>query len=386
MDRYLERAKKLRAELKRVAMDDHNWWLKTFDLNGQGVVKLWCAERKKDCEGSSKDHMKSQIDNLFNNFRRSHIVSLQHVRNYCAAKNIDFDDHLQSEAKNGRAVTVTLEDHKNLIAKGVQIMEGVNATLADGLKKFTVLGNFTSSDTRCYWFKVKCPYCRELMVLCPPRKTLDVNLRNHLVGFKHQKAVEDADQETREPSKTGRPGRPTRSSAASSLSNQGDLNSWIRRTSSSGLQGTSESIDHNVLASLMCYGFRGPIVSYGGNFYPVRALLDDPHSGVLWYPEPELIASVHVRKENVEVRGTFRHRNCDRLAIGMQPFVNLTCCKCALIPLQHDFRMRVRREESALLKRGHHSTALGIRLDYLFVLEVSRHTRSLSKKFRLQKL
>lgn len=69
MDRYLERAKKLRAELKRVALNDHEWWLKSFDLNGRGVVKLWCAECKKDCGGDSNDHTKTQIDNLFNNFR-----------------------------------------------------------------------------------------------------------------------------------------------------------------------------------------------------------------------------------------------------------------------------------------------------------------------------
>ena len=89
----------------------------------------------------------------------------------------------------------------------------------------------------------------------------------------------------------------------------------------------------------MCYGFRSPTVSYSGNFYLVRALLDDPHSSVLWYPEPHLIASIHVREEIIEVRGAFRHRNCDRLAASVQPFLNLTCPKCALIPLQHDFRM-----------------------------------------------
>ena len=48
MDHYLEKVKKLRLELKWVALDDHDWWLKTFDLNGSGVVKLWCAKCKKD--------------------------------------------------------------------------------------------------------------------------------------------------------------------------------------------------------------------------------------------------------------------------------------------------------------------------------------------------
>ena len=203
MDRYLERAKKLRAELKKVAMSDHDWWLKTFDLNGGGVVKLWCGECKKDCGGGSKDHTKAHIDNLFNNFRRSHIVSTSHVRNFCAAKNVNFDDHPQSEAKNGRPLTLTPEDHKRLISEGVEILEGVNAILPDGHKKFTVLGNLTAEDTRCYWFKVKCPYCRDMMVLCPPRKTLEVNLKNHLTGPKHLKVVEVAEQVCKEPARTG---------------------------------------------------------------------------------------------------------------------------------------------------------------------------------------
>ena len=34
MDQYFERAKRLRVELKRIAMEDHEWSLKTFDLNG----------------------------------------------------------------------------------------------------------------------------------------------------------------------------------------------------------------------------------------------------------------------------------------------------------------------------------------------------------------
>ena len=216
MDRYLERAKKLRAELKHISMDDHDWWVKTFDMNGSGVVKLWCAECKKDCGGGSKDHTKADIDNLFNNFRRSHIVSTLHVKNYCAAKNVNFEDHPQSAAKNGRAVTVTLEDHKRLISEGVKIVEAVNASLLEGQKKFMVLGNLTAENTRCYWFKVRCPYCRDLMSLCPPRKTLEANLKNHLDGFKHQKAMEDADRHVSEPARTGRPGRPSRSSATSS--------------------------------------------------------------------------------------------------------------------------------------------------------------------------
>ena len=82
-------------------------------------------------------------------------------------------------------------------------MEGVNDSLQDEHKNLTVLGNLTAEDTRCYWFKMKCHYCRDMMVLCPPRKTLEVNLRNHLTGPKHKKVVEVAEHLLKEPTMTG---------------------------------------------------------------------------------------------------------------------------------------------------------------------------------------
>ena len=136
----------------------------------------------------------------------------------------------------------------------------------------------------------------------------------------------------------------------------------------------------------MCYGFRGPTVKYGKNLYLVNALLDDPYCGVHWYSEPHLTAVVHIRGQIQNIRGSFRHRNCNRLSVTAEPFTNLTCPNFALIPHQTDFRMRIRREDRALVKRGHHSTALGIRLDYLSTSEISRHSRQLSFKFRLMKL
>ena len=386
MDIYLERAKKLRAELKRVALDDHKWWLKSFDLNGRGVVKMWCDECKKDCGGGTKDHTKAQIDNLFNNFRRSHVVSTLHVRNYCAAKNINFEDHPQSQAKNGGAITLTAEDHRNLISEGVEILDRVNATLPEGQHKFRVLRNLTAENTRCYWFKVRCLYCRDLMVLYPPRKTLELNLQNHLSGLKHQKAVEDSQRSAKEPARTGRPGRPSKSTTTSSHSNQGDLHSWFMPSSSSGMTGITQSIDKSFIAGLMCYGFRGPTVQYGGLSYAVNALLNDRHCGVDWYSEPHLRATVHVQGIVVEITGAFRHKQCSRLSMCGDPFPNLTCPTCAHIPLLNDFRMRIKRKDQVVIKRGQRSTGGGIRLGYLSAYEVCKHTKKLSKRLRLEML
>ena len=140
------------------------------------------------------------------------------------------------------------------------------------------------------------------------------------------------------------------------------------------------------LGCLLCYGFRAPNVQYGRHSFGVTGLIDDPHIGAVWYAEPHLTAAVNLEGKLVQVKGAFRHKNCHRLSMSAVPFPDLTCSMCALIPLETDFRLRVRREEYALVKRGYHSTAGRIQLGYLFAIEVNRHTMKLSKKFRLQKL
>ena len=224
------------------------------------------------------------------------------------------------------------------------------------------------------------------MILCPLKKTLEVNLRNHLASFEHQMAVENAQQPTREATRTSRPGRPSKSTATSSHSNQCDLYLWLKNAPSTSVEGIPPNVQYNVLTSLMCYGFRSPSVQYGKNSFLVNVLLDDPHFGVKWYPKPHLSAVVQVQGQMQNIRGAFQHRNCNRLSVTAEPFPNLTCPNYVLIPLQTDFRMRVRREDRALVKRGHCSTTLGIRLDYLSTVEISKHTRKLMKKFRLMKL
>ena len=183
------------------------------------------------------------------------------------------------------------------------------------------------------------------MVLCPPRKTLEVNLMNYLTSLKYQKAVQDAEVGAREPTRTGRPGRPSRASAAILQSNQSNFHSLFPTTPSSGLEGMSENNPPRSLASLVCYGFRGPNVQYGRNWYVVTVLLDDPHRGVQWYPEPHLRALLDVRGITMEVSGAFRHKKCHCLSLSALSFPNLTCPMCVLVPLENDFRMHVRREE-----------------------------------------
>ena len=224
------------------------------------------------------------------------------------------------------------------------------------------------------------------MVLCPPRKTLEANLRNHLSGFKHQRAVEDAEQARRQPLRTGRPGRSTKSSTGSSLSTQSNLHLWLSGSASNGTEGMSATLDQSSLRCLLCYGFRGPNVKYGLHSYVVTELFNDPHEGVVWYAEPHLTTAIDLQGKIVQVKGALCHKQCHQISMSAVPFPNLTCSMCALIPLETDFRLRVQREEYAPVKRGYRSTVGGIRLGYLSTIEVNRHIMQLSKQFRLQKL
>jgi hypothetical protein len=51
--------------------------LKSYNSNNVGVVKLHCVECNKDSGGSNGDHSKTTVNNLFANFRKSHILSYE---------------------------------------------------------------------------------------------------------------------------------------------------------------------------------------------------------------------------------------------------------------------------------------------------------------------
>ncbi len=81
MEKYLVVVEKLKNELTRISFDDHLWSLKSWDQNDIVIVKLSSREHCKEFGGVSDDHSKSSINNLFGNFKKSHIMSFVHVRN-----------------------------------------------------------------------------------------------------------------------------------------------------------------------------------------------------------------------------------------------------------------------------------------------------------------
>jgi hypothetical protein len=190
LERYLAAKKNLRVELKNVCMEDHIWCLKSMDQNEVAVVKLHCRECGKDFGSAVGDHSKGAVHNLFTNFKKSHVVSISYIKNWCRCKGVRFEDHPQSQATRGKPVVLTLADHKHLVLKGIEIMDAVNASVGEDQKPFMVIGDLESDELQSFLFRVKCNVCRDYFVLCPPRKNLKANLWNHVISLKHIKAVD----------------------------------------------------------------------------------------------------------------------------------------------------------------------------------------------------
>ena len=166
--------------------------LKSWDQDGVGIVKVFCVECRKECGGDSGSHSNTTVANLFSNFKSSHLTSTQHIKNWCRKHNVSFLDHPASVPTKGKAVPLSPSRHKHLIKEGISIMEEVDEGLDSGVLPFSVVGNIETPNPKSFWFKVKCPYCKDLLNLCPPKRNLEANLRNHIGGSKHMMAVEEA--------------------------------------------------------------------------------------------------------------------------------------------------------------------------------------------------
>ena len=80
---YKKAEEKLREDLKKVSIEDHDWSLRSLDQGGVGVVKLFCGECRTFIGGNTGKNTKTAVTNLFSNFRKSHLISAGHVRNFC---------------------------------------------------------------------------------------------------------------------------------------------------------------------------------------------------------------------------------------------------------------------------------------------------------------
>ena len=97
---YIEEKLKFRKVMTNLFLEDHNWCLKSYDSHSKAIVILHCLEYKKEFGGTDGHHSKDRVSNLFSNFRKSHIMSNQHIRKWCLRKGLDWCNHPQSIAKS----------------------------------------------------------------------------------------------------------------------------------------------------------------------------------------------------------------------------------------------------------------------------------------------
>jgi hypothetical protein len=145
-------------------------------------VKLYCWECEKDFGGSSGDHSKTMVHNLFTNFKKSHILSNRHVRAWCRQNGIPWTDHPQSTAGKGKTLILTAEDHKQAIVEGLQKLESINSEICSTASTFVCVGDLLQLHQKSFWVKVRCKVCGDMYQLCPPKKNLQANLTNHVMS------------------------------------------------------------------------------------------------------------------------------------------------------------------------------------------------------------
>lgn len=112
MAMYTQGEEKLRKALKDIFLDDHKWCLKSYNQHDKAIMILHCLKCRKDFGRIDGQHTKDRVSNLFSNFRKSHIMSNQHIRSWCLKKGVDWCNHPQSLSKGKNTVILTAEDHR----------------------------------------------------------------------------------------------------------------------------------------------------------------------------------------------------------------------------------------------------------------------------------
>ena len=75
--------------------------MEIYDENDVGIIKIVCHECPKEMEGTYGMHQKNNVNNLFSNFKKNHVGTNAHVKIFCKNRGLDFNNYLQSQARDG---------------------------------------------------------------------------------------------------------------------------------------------------------------------------------------------------------------------------------------------------------------------------------------------
>ena len=169
IENYKRAALKLTRELESMDFADHLWKLKSYDQHGVAVVKILCGECNKEIGGAGGDHSRTVIQNLFANFKKSHLHSALHIKQWCKRKEILYSDHPKKEGNKSKPLILTSVDHRRLVEEGVSILQSVNDSISTDDPLFVVVGDVGVLQLKSFWYKVRCKIDGEIMLLCPPK-------------------------------------------------------------------------------------------------------------------------------------------------------------------------------------------------------------------------
>jgi hypothetical protein len=319
LENYKRGAEKLRRELESMDFADHVWNLKTYDHHGMAIVKIFCGECKKEIGGTSHDHSRSAIQNLFANFKKSHLHSALHIKQWCKKREIFYNNHPKKEGNSSKPLILTPADHRRFVEGGVNILQSVNDSISEDDPPFVVVGDVGVPQFKSFWFKVRCKIDGELMHLCLQKGNLRANLENHIHGLLHTKCCEDLlrAKSSLNASCALSSGKRHRSARSrSTIGNHRDLHSWFNNLGSTNsiTTGNPSGMHSDSILSLLCWGFRKKITEYAGKCYRVDSLLNDLKPGSSWIAEPNTTIDFVFKGKTFVVKGCFRHVQCKRLS------------------------------------------------------------------------
>ena len=317
MENYKRGAAKLKRDLAAMDFADHDWKIRSYDQHGMAVVKILCGECNKEIGGNGSEHDRSVIQNLFANFRKSHLQSAFHIKQWCKKRDISYSDHPKKEGNKNQPLILTTAEQRQCVDEGVSILKSVNDSVSLDNPPFVLIGDAKQCEFKLFWYKVRCKVDGEIMMLCPTKCNLRMNLENHLHGLTHTKCCEDMAAPAKSSSKstalsTRKRGRPTRRSK-SNIGSQPDLHTWYSGSSiaDSRVAEVSQSSMHSdSILSLLCWGYWKHTIGYGSKVYNVDCLLNDPKPRTVWVSEPSTTIEFEFKNRIVVVNGCFRHVGC----------------------------------------------------------------------------
>lgn len=105
----------------------------------------------------------------------------------------------------------------------------------------------------------------------------------------------------------------------------------------------------------LCHGFYDSYVLVNRELVDITSLRNDLRAGELWYADPYYSQTIMVERQEIQILGTFRHRDCTRIF----------CEMCPLIPGLPDFRSRLHWLQKMTIPRGERVAEQGINLEHL---------------------